>query len=176
MPLSTLLRKLAEFFPATSLCRSIISLRRCLNLEPKSRIVLPPKHGYCLPLEAKCTIKHEKRQRFPLLTALVVTQYNDSKFVLNEVTSVVDQKRVQICIPAHLLDLVDSLAQENKINRSQVIQNCIQMYIMEKETHCLEDKLRVGYQIMADLNLTLAEEDCDDGLLDYYERQLAEAE
>jgi len=88
----------------------------------------------------------------------------------------VDNKRIQIRIPAHLLDQVDSIAQENQINRSQFIQNCIQVYIMEREPHCMEEKLRVGYQIMAELNLRLAEEDCDEGLLADYERQLAEAE
>lgn len=91
-------------------------------------------------------------------------------------TSVVESKRIQIRIPGYLLDQIDSLAQENEINRSQFIQNCIQVYIMEREPHCLQEKLRVGYQIMADLNLKLAEEDNDDGLLEHYERQLAEAE
>lgn len=87
-----------------------------------------------------------------------------------------DNKRIQIRIPAHLLDQVDTIAQENQINRSQFIQNCIQVYIMEREPHCLQERLRVGYQIMAELNLKLAEEDCDDKLLEDYERQLAEAE
>jgi hypothetical protein len=40
----------------------------------------------------------------------------------------------------------------------------------------MKEKLRVGYQIMAELNLRLAEEDCGDELLEDYERQLAEAE
>ncbi|NMB00144.1 MAG: ribbon-helix-helix protein, CopG family [Firmicutes bacterium] len=87
-----------------------------------------------------------------------------------------DTKRVQISIPAALLDQVDSLAQERKINRSQFIQNALQLYIMEKETDSLHEKLRVGYQIMAELNLTLAEEGNDEDLLENYERQLAEAE
>lgn len=87
-----------------------------------------------------------------------------------------DTKRVQISIPATLLDQIDSFAHERKINRSQFIQNAVQLYIMERETDSLQEKLRVGYQIMAELNLTLAEEDNDEGLLENYERQLAEAE
>ena len=47
---------------------------------------------------------------------------------------------------------------------------------MDKEAQSLQDKLRVGYQIMAELILTLAEEGNDAELLDSYERQLAEAE
>ena len=126
--------------------------------------------------EAKFTIKHGKRQRLPLLTAPTANRYNDIEFVLNEVTSVVDNKRIQIRIPAQLLDQVDTIAQENQINRSQFIQNCIQVYIMEREPHCLQEKLRMGYQIMAELNLKLAEEGDDYSLLEDYERQLAEAE
>ncbi len=110
------------------------------------------------------------------MTAPTANRYNDIEFVLNEVTSVVDNKRIQIRIPAQLLDQVDTIAQENQINRSQFIQNCIQVYIMEREPHCLQEKLRMGYQIMAELNLKLAEEGDDYSLLEDYERQLAEAE
>lgn len=85
-------------------------------------------------------------------------------------------KRVQISIPAELLARIDSIAHEEKINRSQFIQNVVQLYIMEREAQNLQDKLRVGYQIMAELNLILAEEGQDEDLLENYERQLAEAE
>ncbi|MGI6673332.1 MAG: CopG family ribbon-helix-helix protein [Limnochordia bacterium] len=85
-------------------------------------------------------------------------------------------KRVQISIPAELLARIDSIAHEEKINRSQFIQNVVQLYIMEREAQSLQDKLRVGYQIMAELNLILAEEGQDEDLLENYERQLAEAE
>lgn len=53
-----------------------------------------------------------------------------------------DTKRVQIRIPAALLAKIDSLAHEEKINRSQFIQNVVQLYIMEKEAQSLQDKLR----------------------------------
>ncbi len=87
-----------------------------------------------------------------------------------------DSKRVQIQIPVKLLAEIDSMARERRINRSQFIQNIVQLYIMEKNTPRLQEKLRVGYQIMAELNLKLAEEGNDDEVLADYERQLAEAE
>lgn len=90
--------------------------------------------------------------------------------------SQVDCKRVQIQIPVKLLAEIDSLAREKRINRSQFIQNIVQLYIMEKNPSRLQEKLRVGYQIMAELNLKLAEEGSDDEVLADYERQLAEAE
>lgn len=85
-------------------------------------------------------------------------------------------KRVQISIPAALLEQIDSIVHQKKINRSQFIQNAVQLYIMEKEAQSLQERLRVGYQMMAELNLSLAEEGTDEDLLENYERQLAEAE
>lgn len=87
-----------------------------------------------------------------------------------------DCKRVQIMMPVKLLAEIDRMAQEKRINRSQVIQNAVQLYIMEKNPSGLQEKLRVGYQIMAELNLKLAEEGNDEEILADYERQLAEAE
>ncbi|HHT43354.1 MAG TPA: ribbon-helix-helix protein, CopG family [Firmicutes bacterium] len=87
-----------------------------------------------------------------------------------------DTKRVNIRIPTALLAKIDNIAHAEKINRSQFIQNVVQLYIMEREAATLQDKLRVGYQIMGELNLTLAEEGNDEDLLEDYERQLAEAE
>jgi CopG family transcriptional regulator/antitoxin EndoAI len=92
------------------------------------------------------------------------------------VKSVVATKRVQIQISTQLLAQIDEMAQERKICRSQFIQNVVRTYIMERDPQGLQEKLRIGYQIMAELNLKLAEEGNDDGLLENYERQLAEAE
>lgn len=87
-----------------------------------------------------------------------------------------DTKYVKIQIPTKLLAKIDSIAHDCRINRSQFIQNVVQLYILERDPDCIQERLRMGYQIMAELNLKLAEEDNDDGLLEYYERQLAEAE
>lgn len=88
----------------------------------------------------------------------------------------VDTKRVQIRISEKLLLEIDRLARERHVNRSQFIQNVVQMYMLDREPEALREKLRVGYQIMAELNLRLAEEDDDESLLDNYERHLAGAE
>jgi len=88
----------------------------------------------------------------------------------------VSTKRVHISLPTALVAKIDRLAHAEKINRSQFIQNIVQLYIMEREAQSLPDKMRVGYQIMAELNLLLAEEGTDEDLLENYERQLAEAE
>ncbi len=88
----------------------------------------------------------------------------------------VDSKRVHIHMSAQLLAQIDMLAQEKQINRSQFIQHVVQLYIMDRESEGLRERLRIGYQIMAELNLRLAEDGNDEELLENYERQLAEAE
>ena len=85
----------------------------------------------------------------------------------------VDSKRVHIHMSAQLLAQIDMLAQEKQINRSQFIQHVVQLYIMDRESEGLRERLRIGYQIM---NLRLAEDGNDEELLENYERQLAEAE
>lgn len=83
---------------------------------------------------------------------------------------------VQLRIPVQLLAQIDSMAQEKRINRSQFIQNAVQLYIIERSPTGLREKLRIGYQIMAELNLKLAEEGNDVETLAEYERRLAEAD
>ncbi|NLJ80873.1 MAG: ribbon-helix-helix protein, CopG family [Firmicutes bacterium] len=85
-------------------------------------------------------------------------------------------KRVQIYISAELLAEIDNFAQKEEVNRSQFIQKVMQVYIKERNSEGLQEQLKVGYQVMAELNLKLAEEGRDDELLEHYERQLAEAE
>lgn len=87
-----------------------------------------------------------------------------------------ETKRVQIQIPVRLLAQIDQLASEKQINRSEFIEKVVELYIVDRDPNGLQEKLRWGYQIMAELNLKLAEEGNDSDLLENYERQLAEAE
>lgn len=85
-------------------------------------------------------------------------------------------KRIKIYLSEKLLAEIDNLADREKINRSQLIQKVMQVYIMERSTKGLQEQLKIGYQLMGELNLKIAEEAGDEDLLENYERQLAEAE
>ncbi len=85
-------------------------------------------------------------------------------------------KRIMISVPNKLLKEVDRVVKEDKGNRSQVIGEAVKMYILERKRFSLREKLRDGYQTMAAINLTLAEEGTDEQLLNQYESHLAEAE
>ena len=89
---------------------------------------------------------------------------------------VADTKRIMIYVPEHLLVEVDAIVREERINRSEFVREAMKMYIIERRKKVLRERLIEGYQLMADLNLLLAEEGTDDESLEYYERQLAEAE
>ncbi len=85
-------------------------------------------------------------------------------------------KTIRIYLSEKLLAEIDEAAEREKINRSQLIQKVMQVYIMERNTKGLQEELKKGYQLMGDLNLKIAEEGGDEDLLENYERQLAEAE
>jgi CopG family transcriptional regulator/antitoxin EndoAI len=89
---------------------------------------------------------------------------------------VAQNKRIVVSVPNKLLQEVDRVVQEGNGNRSQFIREAVQMYILHRKRSVLREQLKKGYQAMAGLNLLLAEEGSDEQLLDYYERQLAEAE
>ncbi|NLJ74552.1 MAG: ribbon-helix-helix protein, CopG family [Firmicutes bacterium] len=87
-----------------------------------------------------------------------------------------DTKRIMIYVPEHLLVEMDTIVREERINRSEFVREAVRMYIIERRKQVLRERLIEGYQLMADLNLLLAEEGTEDESLEYYERQLAEAE
>lgn len=85
-------------------------------------------------------------------------------------------KRIMISVPNKLLKEVDRVVKEENGDRSQIISEAVKMYILERKRLNLREKLKDGYQIMAAINLKLAEEGTDEQLLAQYESQLAEAE
>lgn len=81
-----------------------------------------------------------------------------------------------ISVPNKLLKEVDRVVKEENGDRSQIISEAVKVYILERKRLNLREKLKDGYQIMAAINLKLAEEGTDEQLLAQYESQLAEAE
>lgn len=67
-------------------------------------------------------------------------------------------KRIMISIPDHLLQEIDSVAAVEKITRSQCMRNAMRLYIEDRKKKAVLENMRKGYQEMAAINLTLAEE------------------
>lgn len=63
-----------------------------------------------------------------------------------------------ISIPDSLLQEVDGIAAMEKLSRSQFVRDAMRLYIEDRKRKAVRDLMRRGYQEMAAINLTLAEE------------------
>jgi CopG family transcriptional regulator/antitoxin EndoAI len=73
---------------------------------------------------------------------------------------------VSVAFPEDLLAGMDVLTSGTNQRRSDLIREACSLYIEEKRRACLRERMKAGYQEMAELNRLLAEElagdlDCD---------------
>lgn len=66
-------------------------------------------------------------------------------------------KKILISIPDNLLEELDNMVSNQKTNRSMLVREAMNLYIREKHKLELRDKMRNGYEEMAEINLRLAE-------------------
>ena len=67
-------------------------------------------------------------------------------------------KRIMISIPNSLLQEVDGIIAMDKLSRSQFIRDAMRLYIEDRKRRAVRDMMKKGYQEMAVINLSLAEE------------------
>ena len=67
-------------------------------------------------------------------------------------------KRIMISIPDTLLKEIDGIVAMDKLSRSQFVRDAMSLYIEERKRKAIIESMRKGYQEMAAINLTLAEE------------------
>ena len=67
-------------------------------------------------------------------------------------------KRIMISIPNSLLQEVDGIVAMDKLSRSQFIREAMKLYIEDRKRKAVRDMMKKGYQEMAVINLSLAEE------------------
>lgn len=82
-------------------------------------------------------------------------------------------RRVVVGFPEDILADIDILTAETNLCRSELIREACCFYIEERRRAILREKMKTGYQEMAELNLLLAEEICCD--FDCVPRLLEEA-
>ncbi|HHX94921.1 MAG TPA: ribbon-helix-helix protein, CopG family [Clostridia bacterium] len=85
-------------------------------------------------------------------------------------------KRIMISLPESLLEEVDGLAMLEKRNRSEFIREAMKLYISERKRRAIREQMKHGYQEMAKINLSLAEEnyEVENEAQEIFENQLAE--
>lgn len=77
-------------------------------------------------------------------------------------------KKIMISLPQSLLEEVDGMVILEETDRSDVIREAMKLYIYEKKRRYLREQMCKGYQEMASINLSLAQE----GLLSEEEVQI----
>jgi len=87
-------------------------------------------------------------------------------------------KKILISLPDNLLKEIDNIVSVEKTNRSEFVREAMKLYIREKRKIQMRDRMKKGYQEMAEINIRLAEmcmdADCDQQ--QKYEERLGELE
>lgn len=66
-------------------------------------------------------------------------------------------KKILISLPENLLQEVDYVASLQKTNRSELVREAMKLYLREKRKIEIRDKMKKGYEEMAEINVKLAE-------------------
>jgi Predicted transcriptional regulators containing the CopG/Arc/MetJ DNA-binding domain and a metal-binding domain len=74
------------------------------------------------------------------------------------VANLQNTKRIMISLPEYLLEEVDGIVQEEKLNRSELIRQAMKLYLVERKKRNLRESMQRGYMEMAKINLSMASE------------------
>ena len=87
-------------------------------------------------------------------------------------------KKILISVPDNLLEELDIMVSNEKTNRSMIVREAMSLYIREKHKVEVSDKMKRGYEEMAEINLRLAEGclGADNDQQSIYEEKLGEME
>lgn len=87
-------------------------------------------------------------------------------------------RKILISLPDNLLKEVDFIVSMDKTNRSKFVREAMRLYIRERRKLEMKDRMKKGYQEMAEINIKLAEicfeADCEQQ--QKYEERLGELE
>lgn len=87
-------------------------------------------------------------------------------------------KKILISLPDNLLKEIDTIVSVEKTNRSEFVREAMKLYIREKRKIQIRDRMKRGYQEMAEINIKFAELciDADCSQQQKYEERLGELE
>lgn len=87
-------------------------------------------------------------------------------------------RKILISLPDNLLKEIDNIVSVEKTNRSEFVREAMKLYIREKRKIQMRDRMKKGYQEMAEINIRLAEVclDADHDQQKKYEERLGELE
>jgi len=87
-------------------------------------------------------------------------------------------RKILITLPETLLREVDNLVLNQKTSRSELVREAMRLYIRERKRIELRERMKKGYQEMAEINKDFADMcfEADSKILLSYEEKLAECE
>ncbi len=87
-------------------------------------------------------------------------------------------KKILVSLPETLLDEIDDYVLSEHINRSEFVRRAMKGFLRERQRNAIRERLKTGYQEMADINLRIAEMcfEADQTLQLSYEEKLSESE
>ncbi len=87
-------------------------------------------------------------------------------------------KKILISLPDNLLKEVDNIVSMENTNRSEFVREAMKVYIGQKKRIEMSDRMKKGYQEMAEINAKLAEIffEVDEEQQQKYEERLGELE
>lgn len=87
-------------------------------------------------------------------------------------------KKILISLPDNLLKEIDHIVSVERTNRSEFVREAMRLYVREKRKIEIRDRMKKGYQEMAEINIRLAEMcmDADSDQQVKYEERLGELE
>ncbi len=87
-------------------------------------------------------------------------------------------KKILISLPDNLLEEIDVAASSEKTSRSHFVGEAMKVYLKERRKIEIREKMKKGYQEMAEINIRLSEVffDADNDQQNWYEKRLREME
>lgn len=82
-----------------------------------------------------------------------------------------EKKRIVVSLPQSLLQEVDGLVRQEKLNRSELISQAMHFYLQEQKKRWIRESMKKGYMEMGSINLNMAleafslEEEAEDTLV-----------
>lgn len=85
-------------------------------------------------------------------------------------------RKILISLPDNLLKEIDNIVSVEKTNRSEFVREAMRLYIREKRKMEMRERMKKGYQEMAEINIKLSEMcfDADNDQQLRYEERLGE--
>ena len=87
-------------------------------------------------------------------------------------------KKILISLPDVLLDEVDGFLKIESMSRSEFVRQAMKGYLREYRKGIIAEKLKKGYEEMAEINIAIAEMcfEADNEIYTAYEEKLSESE